>query len=353
MAYQIKITQNNKEGKVVFEYAPERILTENEDDILVFIAQFLTETFLLNKKIKNLFGTINWMKNIRTSYPINLTIIDLKNEIEANLKLQNYKHLILHKDKKGLFKQIKAELGSFKEQSFFNEISAMRNCIDIELKGSTEIINNFSTLATVRTETKLTNFEAFSICRGLTDNSLKKLSRDFFEGKKISNEHIIKAHSIANEAIQKYGKEHIEFLIQLPMMPFKAENIKLLYCEIERNRILNNRPEVTITLKNKELREDIQISYFSSKSRNLIKVRTKGSSKDICLIDKEGIIVPGNNNKGILPVLRLLLKTSDEISEKILYYGHTTGNCYICGRKLTDLESVQIGLGPICRQFVF
>lgn len=34
--------------------------------------------------------------------------------------------------------------------------------------------------------------------------------------------------------------------------------------------------------------------------------------------------------------------------EQAAAYGHQTGRCMICGRELTNEESIKIGIGPIC-----
>ena len=35
-----------------------------------------------------------------------------------------------------------------------------------------------------------------------------------------------------------------------------------------------------------------------------------------------------------------------------LLYAKQTGNCFVCGRELTDEESVKRGYGPVCKQYV-
>lgn len=65
-------------------------------------------------------------------------------------------------------------------------------------------------------------------------------------------------------------------------------------------------------------------------------------------------------NKGIVGGLVLRLNasypgTQSELVEAIyepgaaaIKYGHQTGNCSICGRRLDNAISVQMGIGPIC-----
>jgi hypothetical protein len=45
-----------------------------------------------------------------------------------------------------------------------------------------------------------------------------------------------------------------------------------------------------------------------------------------------------------------ILKACANPLEAVLAYGKKFGRCSICNRTLTDPESVQMGIGPICRQ---
>lgn len=50
--------------------------------------------------------------------------------------------------------------------------------------------------------------------------------------------------------------------------------------------------------------------------------------------------------KGAIYKLQPQTKVTLEIAKA---YGIATGNCMICGRQLTNPESVSFGIGPICR----
>src|SRR5690606_38962319 len=57
-------------------------------------------------------------------------------------------------------------------------------------------------------ETIFSDFEAFSICRGLEDRHARHIARKFFERYTAAEEtHLIEAHKIANEALKKYGEK--------------------------------------------------------------------------------------------------------------------------------------------------
>ena len=348
MGYKITRIQYNAKGTLVTS-AESKAELNTEDEIL----DFTTNSIIDSYKIYHLIG--RWEPSylrIKLSYPINLTIVDCENNAEINLRLERYQNFLREFDNAGLHNLIKTELKNAKRPNYFKQAKGAKPPVDIVFGQSQNNCEGAVKFENETLEEALSDFEVFAICRGLTDKQMQRLSRDFFEGKEIAADDFSKAHEVVNEAIKKYGKEHIEYLVQLPSMPFKTDNVRNLFCEMERNRRLTGKPEVTINLKSKDSIEEIQISYFNVESRDVIKVTDKSGSGEICLIDKNGILVPGEKNKRILPILRLLLRTSNEIGEKVIYYGHKTGNCYLCGRLLTDLESVKIGLGPICRQTI-
>ena len=47
-------------------------------------------------------------------------------------------------------------------------------------------------------------------------------------------------------------------------------------------------------------------------------------------------------------VMNLLEDANDNLLQLAKIYGHETGSCSICARKLSDPLSVQMGIGPIC-----
>ena len=50
----------------------------------------------------------------------------------------------------------------------------------------------------------------------------------------------------------------------------------------------------------------------------------------------------------------LLCELRDGNAEKVLAgYGHEFGECCMCGRELTNAESIEKGMGPICRARAF
>lgn len=49
-------------------------------------------------------------------------------------------------------------------------------------------------------------------------------------------------------------------------------------------------------------------------------------------------------------VARLMRKLSENPAEVAAKYGHLTGNCCFCNKKLTDEKSTSVGYGPVCAQ---
>src|SRR5690606_25661646 len=64
------------------------------------------------------------------------------------------------------------------------------------------------------------DFEAFSICLGLTDSTARSIARKYFDNPNdISDK--IEAHDLAMETLEKYGTQLISNIIQLPPLPFQ------------------------------------------------------------------------------------------------------------------------------------
>ena len=53
---------------------------------------------------------------------------------------------------------------------------------------------------------------------------------------------------------------------------------------------------------------------------------------------------------GPMKFLKLVSEIIDEPKEAAVKYGHLTGECSICGRKLDNAISVYNGIGPICAE---
>lgn len=66
-------------------------------------------------------------------------------------------------------------------------------------------------------------------------------------------------------------------------------------------------------------------------------------------IKGETVYLGHNKNIGIEQLEEIKSILSDPQAFAVAY-GQRTGNCCICGRELTNKESVQYGIGPICME---
>lgn len=53
------------------------------------------------------------------------------------------------------------------------------------------------------------------------------------------------------------------------------------------------------------------------------------------------------NDENLVKLLQEIAKDPQKVAAM---HGHKTGKCSMCGRKLTDKKSVELGIGPICIQ---
>lgn len=118
----------------------------------------------------------------------------------------------------------------------------------------------------------------------------------------------------------------------------------------------------SFTIKQEAVGDKPEFQYkytvLSNKERNcwFIYLESSGSSiyqgyftKDLEFkLGKKG---NQNYNKQAVNGLMWILKRSDNLPSAIHVYHH--GKCSVCGRKLTDAESLMYGIGPTCRQKVF
>jgi len=209
-------------------------------------------------------------------------------------------------------------------------------------------------------ETVFTDFEASSICLGLDNKHAKHLARNFFKEKEHLASERIEVHSIAMSALEKYGGKKLSFIISLPPLPFKAVNATQIFSELDKRRKKQDFPILRITFKNdKNQIEKIQISYYAEKTDkgrkrndNVLTIKNRSTGQNLMLVSRNGIVIPENNAKQIVPVLQVFMRFSMDTKQTLLNFGLETGECSICGRELTDSESIRIGIGPVCRQYI-
>lgn len=209
-------------------------------------------------------------------------------------------------------------------------------------------------------ETVFSDFESYTICMGLDNRHAKHIARNYFKtNDEIENEQF-EAHSIAMSALDKYGGKTLTFIISLPPLPFKAVNATQIFSELDKRRKKQDFPILRITFKNaKNQTEKIQISYYAEKSEkgrlrndNVLTIKNRSTGQQLMRVSRSGMVIPEINAKQIVPVLQVFVRFSKDTKQTLLNYGLETGECSICGRELTDSESIRIGIGPVCRQYI-
>lgn len=209
-------------------------------------------------------------------------------------------------------------------------------------------------------DTVFSDFEAYSICLGLENKHAKHIARKYFKTNEQMDNEQLEAHKIAMTALDKYGGKTLTFIMSLPPLPFKAVNATQIFSELDKRRNKQDFPILRITFKNsKNKTEKIQISYYAEKSDNgrkrndnVITIKNRSTGQQLMRVSRGGIVIPENNAKQIIPVLQVFVRFSNDTKQTLINYGLETGECSICGRELTDSESIRIGIGPVCRQYI-
>ena len=92
---------------------------------------------------------------------------------------------------------------------------------------------------------------------------------------------------------------------------------------------------------------EITLSRAGDNSRNPGMVYVKRGEDYMGKIDRDGRFRPVRNAPD--EVLQLVADLGDDPLSKAQAYGIETGVCCCCARELTNPESVELGIGPICR----
>lgn len=203
------------------------------------------------------------------------------------------------------------------------------------------------------TESLFTNFQALSICKGLTDAKIRKIGNKL-GSKDITEEEIYIAHSHAMLALHKYGWELLMYCIQLPPLPFTNNQIdtKQVFHELDKRREVQKNPIIRLCLQNSDddSIEKIYISFYECE--NIISIRTLKNKDVLFNMTRSGKVIVKSSSKIVLPTLLLFTQFSKDTKKHILHYGAITGECSICGRKLTDHKSISNKVGPVCYNYL-
>jgi len=206
-----------------------------------------------------------------------------------------------------------------------------------------------------RIETIFSDFEAASICSGLDDNHARSLARKYYKNECVDND-IIELHTISKSVLEKFGSQKLAFVLSLPPLPFSALDAVPIFSELDKRKGRQYFPILRISFINiNGETEKIQISFFTESSNgerlrndNVIIVKNQTQGNLLMKISRDGNVIPEKNAKNIIPILQLFIRFSRDTNKMIINYGLETGECSICGRELTDKESIKRGIGPVC-----
>lgn len=201
-----------------------------------------------------------------------------------------------------------------------------------------------------------TDFEAFSICLGLDIPLAKRIARNYFQTGLAHDQDRFDAHQMAVAALEKYGSHILSYVLTLPPLPFKALNAIQIFDEIDNRANMQELPILRLAFENEHgVVQRLHISYYTekidakiTKNTAILMVKNQTTGLPIMKISRNGLVLPEPNAKNIVPILELFVRFSNDVKGALLNYGLETGECAICGRKLTDSKSIQIGMGPVC-----
>ena len=203
--------------------------------------------------------------------------------------------------------------------------------------------------------TIFSDVEAAHLCAGQKEPSLRRIARAFINHVETNSDQLLQMHQMAMKLLERYGKERIHLAISLPPAPFKLFETKEIFDKLDIRRKKNVKPVFRILYSDGMGSQDkLRITFFeipiiegSRRYVNTFQVHSARSGQVLFYASRDGRVIPNRNVKEIIPVLQFFYSVSDW-GEAILNYGLQTGDCSICGRELTDPESIKRGIGPVC-----
>ena len=208
-----------------------------------------------------------------------------------------------------------------------------------------------------RLETVFSDIEAIALCGGHADSNVRRLATRFYGGTK-TEEVIFRAHSHALDLRTKYSDAELAMSLALPALPFGCNDAFRVFGILEKS----NKPleQVTLIAADGGQKKQINLRYLSkqgTKYKNIIQCSIKGEEGRKIYFTRTGKCMVRSERQsgwdGVKPKLLLFLRwvqTPGNIKQAILNFGVETGVCGICGRRLTDPDSIQRGIGPECNK---
>lgn len=200
-------------------------------------------------------------------------------------------------------------------------------------------------------KTYFSDTQVKNICSKMSNSKIRHFSNLFFtESKQVDYYHLrYQLHSIANNALQFFGGIILTFIYNLPNWPLRSRNTDILKSTInDLTYLTGNFPKFEI--KSYENGQHYTIRFRRAVYRNvrnipLFSIRDNTSYKESHVL-RDGSLSESLTN--IIP--EFLLFQTETKTGLMLYAGYSDDVCDICGKPLSDYESVMYGRGPVCRR---
>jgi hypothetical protein len=203
------------------------------------------------------------------------------------------------------------------------------------------------------TDSCFTKNQIIHIANGVGEKKITDLVVKLQKKENLNNSQWIFLIQSIENLLEKYGPDLISNILNMSPLP---------HCIGKVHNIFNVINELSKTIQNPVIRLRNEGAVFileplvinNDRFKNILKISKKdqqGKSYLVGHIGSNGHFLKNSEfTSPIIPTLQLILNWNSNMKEAIAYYGVETGECSLCGRKLTDKTSIKIGIGPICRQ---
>ncbi len=203
------------------------------------------------------------------------------------------------------------------------------------------------------TDSFFTKNQIIHIANGVAEKNITDLVVKLQKKENISNSQWIFLIQSTENLLEKYGPDLILNILNMSPLPHAIGKVHNIFNVI--NTLSKTIQNPVIRLRNEGavfILEPLVIK--NDRFKNILKISRKdqqGKSITVGHIGSNGHFLKHSEyTSPIIPTLQLIIKWNSNMKESIAYFGLKTGECSLCGRKLTDKTSIKIGIGPICRQ---
>jgi hypothetical protein len=201
-------------------------------------------------------------------------------------------------------------------------------------------------------ESYFTKSQILHLANGVSEKKLNLLATKILNNSSITDEEWIFMIKSVENLLHTYGKEMIAEILELSPLPHCIGQVENIFNVLHQLSFSNENP--MIRLRNEGMVYLLEPFVLKKVRYNQIisikKIGQDGKTETIGHLGSNGNFYKNiKYPHPIFPTMQLILKWNNNVSQAIAYYGIDTGECSICGRKLTDKTSIKIGIGPICR----